>query len=73
MTNVSGRADYGRISWQEFKGGGDITENGKMEFVDQDKKTCSEPHRSHGSLIFRDAEPLKEGDKRFVASDLFDP
>lgn len=35
-----------------------------MEFVDRNKKSCSEPHRIHGSLIFRDSEPIKEGDKR---------
>ena len=36
-----------------------------MEFFDRDKKSCSEPHRSHGSLLFRDGEATKEGEKRY--------
>lgn len=58
------KTDFGRISWQEFKGGSDITEGGIM-FVERDKKSCAEPHRVHGSLVFRDSEP-KEGEKRCV-------
>ena len=33
--------------------------------ADRNKKSCSEPHRVHGSLLFRDLEPIKEGDKRY--------
>jgi hypothetical protein len=57
--------DFGRIAWQEFKGGGDITEGGIMVLMDRDKRNCSEPHRVHGSLVFRDGEP-KEGEKKWV-------
>lgn len=64
VKNSDVATDFGRISWQEFKGGSDITEGGIM-FVDRDKKSCAEPHRVHGSLLFRDSEP-KEGEKRFV-------
>ena len=64
VKNVGIATDFGRISWQEFKGGSDITEGGIM-FVDRDKKSCAEPHRVHGSLLFKDSEP-KEGEKRFV-------
>lgn len=56
--------DFGRIAWQEFKGGGDITEGGTMVFMERDKRNCTEPHRVHGSLVFRDGEP-KDGEKRF--------
>jgi hypothetical protein len=57
--------DFGRIAWQEFKGGGDITEGGIMVLMDRNKRNCSEPHRVHGSLVFRDGEP-KEGEKKWA-------
>ena len=54
--------DSGRIAWQEFKGGGDITEGGVMVLVERDKRNCSEPQRTHRSLKFFNGEP-KEGEK----------
>ena len=54
--------DSGRIAWQEFKGGGDITEGGIMVLVERDKRNCSEPQRTHRSLKFFNGEP-KEGEK----------
>uniref|UniRef100_A0A0P5PLV4 Sushi, von Willebrand factor type A, EGF and n=1 Tax=Daphnia magna TaxID=35525 RepID=A0A0P5PLV4_9CRUS len=57
--------DFGRIAWQEFKGGGDITEGGVMVLMDRNKRNCSEPHRVHGSLVFRDGEPKDNEKSRF--------
>lgn len=34
-----------------------------MVLMDRNKRNCSEPHRVHGSLVFRDGEP-KDNEKR---------
>lgn len=57
--------DFSRISWQEFKGGSDITEDGNMNISRSDRKTCPTPSRSHGAMLFKNGQLLSDGEQRF--------
>ena len=57
--------DFSRISWQEFKGGSDITEDGNMNISRRDRKTCPTPSRSQGAMLFKNGQLLSDGEQRF--------
>ena len=58
--------DQGRIIVEEFKGGSDITQGGQMELSLTERQTCSAPTRIQGTLLFKDGEPVKDGEQRYA-------
>ncbi|XP_068084486.1 sushi, von Willebrand factor type A, EGF and pentraxin domain-containing protein 1 [Anabrus simplex] len=52
----------------EFKGGSDITKGGDISVIDFPagfRRACGPPARVQGSLVYRDGEPIGEGDRSF--------